>query len=108
MAKTIGVVAGTPARRNQNIDMMADKFGGQCGQPIQTALRKARFDYYVTALDEARFAQPFPERGDDMRRVARRARAEIPDQGRRLLRARHNRPRHCATSKRYELSSPHG
>jgi hypothetical protein len=58
-----------------DVDLAADEFGGQCGQPIILALHPAVFDRDVLALDVAGFAQSLVERRSERRKRARRGEA---------------------------------
>ena len=62
-------------------------------QPVILTERLAIFDHYVLTLDEAAFGQAPTERGQQMRALIGRPRAEVPDhRQRRLLRVRDERP----------------
>src|SRR5215470_12547995 len=64
------------ARRYDRIDLAADEIGGQCGQPIVTALGPAVFGRQILPLNIASLGQALVERGNDGRRFAGRSAAE--------------------------------
>ncbi len=96
------------AIRGNHGDLTANQIGRQCRQSIVLAIRPAKFDRHVVALDIARFAQAFPERAYKTRVLVRRSAVEEADnrQGR-LLSARRERPRGRAAEQRDELAPLH-
>ena len=114
MLPTIGFLgSGTPAAHGHWVAAFVQRLrelGRQRRQSISSAFGPAVIDADIAMLDIASLAQAAPERRNEVRELAGRFQAEKPDhRHRRLLRARHERPRRrCAPEQRDELAPPHG
>ena len=115
MTNTIGVVAvvalpacaaGTPAPDPDRGDLPAHEIGRQSRQPIQLIVRPAILDGDVLAFDEFSVIQTLPKGIDNICEAGSRGASEKSDnRHRRLLRARHERPRgRRAAEQRDELA----
>src|SRR5262249_12143753 len=97
------------ASRSDYGNLTMNKISRQHWQSIKLILGPAVFYRHVLAHDVASLLQALAECPQPFRNRIRRSRVEIPDhRHRRLLRARHERPR-CrrAAEQRYELATPH-
>jgi hypothetical protein len=90
-------------------NLAADKIGGEFRQSVVTVVGPAIFDCQVTTHNETVLGKT-PEQGrHDVLRFAIATYVENADHRRRLLRARHQRPRRRrAAQSRDELAPPHG
>src|SRR5215813_8815443 len=69
--------------------------------------RPAVFDRYIPAFDVAAFLKTIAERRDERCEIALRGVVNEPED-RRLLCARRERPRRCATEHAEKIATPHG
>src|SRR5262249_24459299 len=87
---------------------LADQIGGQARKSIVPAVGIAVFDRNVPAFDQAGFAQPFAECGEEGCELSGGGAVEISyHRHRRLLRARRERPSGSTAEQRDELAPPH-
>ena len=101
VVKTIGIVApavfAASAERvfaTNYLHREPNKFGGQRRQLVELMLAPAEFDRYILTLDKVCFLQPLSEGRQILGLHRRLAAVEEADDGERLLRPRHHRPRH--------------
>src|SRR5262249_32442203 len=96
------------ARRDNNINLALDEFGGNLRGALGSTLRPAILDRDRTTLNPAEFAQSLYKSGGPLALSRRRGRAQVPDdrQLRRLLRARAERPRSCRAAEHRDERAP--
>jgi hypothetical protein len=99
---------GSP--RDNDVHLEPDKLGRDLGEALALSIRPAIFDRDSAALDPAELAQSLRECHRPLAFAQRGALTQKPDgrQPRRLLRARHHRPRNRrAADERDELAPLH-
>src|SRR5215469_13933464 len=94
--------------RSDHRHLTAYQIGCEVGQSVGLVLCPAILDRHILALDVAGFTKALAECGQISCTIDRRRAAEEPNhRHRRLLRARHERPRRRTTEQRYELAASH-
>src|SRR5262245_57219118 len=96
------------SRRDNDIDLQPNKFGGDLCVSLIAPFRPAIFDFNSVAVDPAKFTEPLCKRGHPVAPSRRRGSTQESDswQLTKLLPARHQRPRSGRTAQCENEFSP--